>query len=145
MSMTGAGGIEMNTTITAENAAVAAKISVLELVPCVRKINAKAKIMAKPARHINRFLSPWSCDRIEIAMTGRRHATTVEIAEVTLKAVLSPQDSSVSSFSTFGTQLVISCACVDAGVTAGSVSFFFFFQYFRKRPTVAGAVFSTSD
>jgi len=70
-------GCEMKTTRTAENlrgevslhspqryvqvftyAAVAAKISVLEAVPCVRKMRSIAKITAKPVIHRSRSRVP---------------------------------------------------------------------------------------
>ena len=110
---------DIKTTRTAENlgrvsiatikrsstyAAVAVKISTLELVPFVRNIRPIANITAKPAIQSNKFLVPWTCDSTVIATTGSKHATTVEMPDVNLSAPFSDHVFIVSSLFTFGTQ-----------------------------------------
>jgi hypothetical protein len=125
-------GCEMNTTRTAENlrlsqiivegkacgqctyAAVAAKISVLEVVPCVREINRMAKTIAKPVMHNRRFRVPETCVRTAIAMTGIKQAMTVESADVNRSAVCSDMDSKVCCSS---------CSASDSGCTSFSFAF----------------------
>jgi hypothetical protein len=76
-------------------AAVAAKISVLELVPRVRKIKPAAKKIAKPVIQIRRSRVRESCLSTAIATTGIKQATTVDRLEVKRRAVPSDIRSTV--------------------------------------------------
>jgi len=93
-------GTDMKTTIIAENAAVAVKISTLVEVPWVRKMRPTAKMAEKPARQSNRSLSLWSWDNTVMATTGNKHATTVENPDVIRNTLFSDQVSIVLRFST---------------------------------------------
>jgi len=107
----------MKTTITAENlgtrqrlfrpknwsthAAVAAKISVLVLVPWVTKIKPSTNRKANPVIHQSKLLSPSTFAKTQTEMTGSRHATKIEIISVTLKAGFSDQYTNDFSLPTF--------------------------------------------
>jgi len=73
-----------NTTITAENAAVAVNISTREL-PVEMRTSPKAKMVLN--RAMRPSIIPIACtfERTIIAMTGRRHATIVVNIDVTRK------------------------------------------------------------
>lgn len=142
--ITGAGGIDIKTTMTAENlicvsrctkysgevthAAVAAKTSVRLLVPWVNAIKPTAKTKEKAARQMSKFLRPCNCDRTEMAMTGMRHATTVEIPDVNLSALSSDHDSNVFSvFTSFaqGATGVMTPLVLLSALCSTSCVFFF--------------------
>lgn len=76
-------------------AAVAAKISVLELVPWVRNMRPAAKSVENPVIQINKSRVPCSCVSAAIATTGIKQAIIVEKPDVSRKAVSSDTDSSV--------------------------------------------------
>lgn len=76
-------------------AAVAAKTSVLELVPCVRKIRPAAKTTANPVMHRRRSRVRESCLSTTMATTGIKQAKTVDKLEVRRSAAPSDLRSTV--------------------------------------------------
>ena len=110
-------GCWMNTTKTAENlpivskannnqngwayAAVAVKISTLDVDALVKNISPIEKTVANPARHNRRLFSPFTLDKTVIAMVGKRQATTVDTDEVNFSIRFSEYVASVSCWSFF--------------------------------------------
>jgi len=146
------GGVEINTTRTAEKlstvrqhslkkredfvtyAAVAVNISTLEVAALVRKIKPTENTAANPARHSRRLLVPCTFERTVMPIVGRRQATTVENADVKRNIACSEYVTSVFCFffSTFDFRFFLPSD--DSAVTFSSSfrRFFLLFLYFEK-------------
>lgn len=106
-------------------AAVAANISVLELVPCVRKIRRTANMTAKPVMHKSRSRVPETCVSTAIATTGIKHAITVVRLDVKRRAAFSETNSRVSVGFDLRFVALWDIACVFSA--SGTVEFIFRF------------------